>query len=156
MRRSPIQKNPKGSITEKRKFWNSVRVKFVKKTSLPNPVKSFGIVKCYSSSSPIPIKNHCNPATYNCEKIWSWSKRPKIILEIRKKTTFLSVSFPKLLPTAERRLTTKTLPTTKKVNRVIVFKSRPFSNILKYRDHWSDPPTILKTRFVWTLTEEIS
>ena len=35
---------------------NFVRRKFVKKTSMPNPVKSLGYIKCYSSSSPRLLK----------------------------------------------------------------------------------------------------
>ena len=33
---------------------NSIRLKFVKKTRLPNYVKNLGYIKCYSSSSPKP------------------------------------------------------------------------------------------------------
>ena len=91
----PIQNHPKLSITEKRRnkakylTWNSIRLKFVKKTSMPNPVKSLGYIKCHSSSSPRPVKSPSNSIRYNCDKISSWSRRPKTILEIRKKKTFL-------------------------------------------------------------------
>ena len=87
----PIQNHLKLSITEKRRnkakyqTWNSIRLKFVKKTSMQNPVKSLGYIKCHSSSSPRSVKNPSN----SMEKICSWSRRPKIILEIRKKATFL-------------------------------------------------------------------
>ena len=56
--RLSIQKHPKSPITEKRRnkakylTWNSIRLKFVKKTSMPNPAKSLGYIKCHSSSSP--------------------------------------------------------------------------------------------------------
>ena len=33
-----------------------MRLKFVKKTSIPNPVKSLACIKCYSSSSPTRVK----------------------------------------------------------------------------------------------------
>ena len=33
-----------------------MRLKFVKKTSLTNPVKNLGYFKCYSSSSPGQLK----------------------------------------------------------------------------------------------------
>ena len=33
-----------------------MRLKFVKKTSIPNPVKSLAYIKCYSSSSPTRVK----------------------------------------------------------------------------------------------------
>ena len=44
----------------------------------------------------------------------------------------------------------------KNTNRVVVFSSRPFSNIFKYRDHWWNLPTIRKTRLLQTLIEEFS
>ena len=65
--------------------WNSIKLKFVKKTSMPNSIESLGYIKCYSSSSPRPVKSPSNSIRYNCRKICSWSRRPKTILEIRKK-----------------------------------------------------------------------
>ena len=38
----------------------SIRVNFVKKTSIPNPVESLGYIKCYSLSSSRPIKSPSN------------------------------------------------------------------------------------------------
>ena len=38
----------------------------MKKTSLQNPVKSCGYIKCYSSSSLRPIKSPSNSIRYNC------------------------------------------------------------------------------------------
>ena len=58
---------------------------------MPNPVKSLGYIKCYSSSSPRPVKSPSNSIRYNCKKICSGSRRPKPILEIRKKAKFLWV-----------------------------------------------------------------
>ena len=58
-----IQNHSKLSITEKRQnktkylTWNSKRLKFAKKTRMPNTVKSLRYIKCYSSSSPKPLKN---------------------------------------------------------------------------------------------------
>ena len=60
---------------------NFARLKFVNKT---NPVKSLGYIKCYSSCSLRTIKNPSNSIRYNCQKICSWSRRPKTILEIKK------------------------------------------------------------------------
>ena len=37
--------------------WNSIKLKFVKNNSMPNPVKSLGYIKCHSSSSPKPVKS---------------------------------------------------------------------------------------------------
>ena len=48
--------------------WSSIRLKFVKKTSMSNPVKSLGYIKCYSLSSPRPVKSHSNSIKYNCQK----------------------------------------------------------------------------------------
>ena len=61
-----IQNDSKPSITKKRtnkaKYltWNSKRLKFVKKTSIPNPVKSLGYIKCHSSRSLRAVKSPSN------------------------------------------------------------------------------------------------
>ena len=68
--------------------WNSIRLKSVKKTSMPNAVKSLGYIKCHCWSSPKFVKSPTNSIRYNCEKVSSWLRRPKTILEI-KKATFL-------------------------------------------------------------------
>ena len=131
--RISIQNHPKPSsntekIRNKAKFltWNSIRLKFVKKTSvlnlfefstiascfnilssynhwslrqlymvtttvtkgMPNSVKTLGYIKCHSSS-PRPVKSPSNSIRHNCQKIFSWSRRPKTITEIRKKARFL-------------------------------------------------------------------
>ena len=92
-------------IKKKAKYltWNSVRLKFVKKTSKPNSVKSLGYIK-YSSNSPRPVTSFSNFIRYNFQKICSWSRRPKTILEIRKRSHFsrrstilLFISFSKTL-----------------------------------------------------------
>ena len=56
-----------------------------KKTSMPNTVKSLGYIKWYSLSSHRSIKSTSNCIRYNCQKICSWSRRPKTILEIKKR-----------------------------------------------------------------------
>ena len=73
-----------GLLYAKNTFVVEVTFKSVKRTSMPNPVK------CYSSSSPRPVKSPSNFVRYNCQKIWSSSRRPKTVLEIRKNATFLS------------------------------------------------------------------
>ena len=116
--RLSIQNHSKPSITEKRRnkakylTWNFIRLKFVKKTSMPNPVKSLGYIKCHSSNSSRPVKSPRNSTRYNCNKIFSWLRRPKTILENRKRpyfsmssTLLLFTSFSKTLLTTERRLT---------------------------------------------------
>ena len=72
-----------GLLYAKNTFVVEVTFKSVKRTSMPNPVK------CYSSSSPRPVKSPSNFVRYNCQKIWSSSRRPKTMLEIRKNATFL-------------------------------------------------------------------
>ena len=44
----------------------------------------------------------------------------------------------------------------KRTNRMVVFSFRPFLNILKYRDHQWNLPTIWKTRLLQTFIEEFS
>ena len=107
---------PSRTITDKRRnktkylTWNSIRPKFVKKTNMSNSVKSLGYIKCYSSSSLRPVKSPSNPIRHNCWKICSWLRRPKTILEIRKKphfsgwsTILLFTSFTRTLLATERR-----------------------------------------------------
>ena len=78
---------------------------------MSNLVKSLGYMKCYSSSSPRPVRGPSNSISYNCQKICSRLRRPKIILKIRKKLTLLQVmnnpvtSFSQTLLTTERKLT---------------------------------------------------
>ena len=116
--RFSIQNHSKPSTTKKGRnntnylTWNLIRIKFVKKTSMPNSVESLGYIKCYSLSSPRPVKIPCNCIRHNCEKICSWLRRPKTIVEIRKKshlsrwsTIWLFTSFSKTLLATERRIT---------------------------------------------------
>ena len=155
--RLPIQNHLILSITEKRRnntkylTINSIRLKFVKKTSMPNPVKSLGYIKCYSSSSPRPVKSPSNSIRYNCHKICSWSRRPKTILETRKKATFLYRINNPIIYKFFKDFTYHRM----KTNRVIVFSCRPFPNILKYRDRW-DLPTIWKMTLLQTHIDEFS
>ena len=89
-----IQNHLKPSITErwriKAKYlkWDSISLKSVKKTNMLNPVENLGNIKCYSSNSPKPAKSSSNNIRYNCQKIHSWQRRRKTILEIRKKLHF--------------------------------------------------------------------
>ena len=80
----------------------------MKKTSISNPVKSLGYIKCYSSSSPRPVKSPSNSIRYNGKKVCSSSRRPKTILKSEKGPHFsrwLTIRFPKTLVTTEKRLT---------------------------------------------------
>ena len=72
------------------------------KSSMPNPVKSLGYIKCYRSNSHRSIKSNSNFIKYNCQKICSWSRRPKTIVKIRKKTALILGAvdlYPKFLNT---------------------------------------------------------
>ena len=112
----------------------------MKKTSMPNPAESLVYIKCNSSSSPRLIKSPSISIRYNCQKICSWSRRPKIILEIRKKARFSKRCTSLFFTSSSKDFTNHR----KKPNRDVVFSYGPFSNILKYRNHRRDPPTIKK------------
>ena len=77
-------------ITEERQnktkylIWNSIRLMFVKKISMPNSVISIGYIKSYSSRSCKPIKSPGNSIWHKCHKICYWSRKPKTILETKK------------------------------------------------------------------------
>ena len=129
----PIQSHLKLSTNKKRQnkakclTWNS-RLKLVKKTSMPKALsKVLGI-----SSATFQVvldlfkalnlfKTPSNTIRYNCQKICSWSRRLKIILEIRKNPTFLpwstSLLFTGFLDFTNHR---------KKINREVVFSCTPF------------------------------
>ena len=87
--------------------WNYTSLRFAKKASMTNPFKSLGYIKCYSSSSPRPVKSPSNSIRYNCHKIsWEdlkpyWKSRKKVI----SLGDQLFASFSKTLLTTERRLT---------------------------------------------------
>ena len=55
---------------------NFIRINFVKKTSMPNPVISLGYIKCSLSSSR-PVQIPSNSIWYNCQKIYSWLRKLK-------------------------------------------------------------------------------
>ena len=109
--------------------WNS-RLTFMKKTNMPQLVKSLGYTKCYSPGSPRPVKSSSNSIRYNCQKICSWSRRPKTILEIRTKATFFQVINNPIIYKFFKDFTNPRMNT----SRVVVFSCRPFPNILKYRE----------------------
>ena len=54
--------------------WNSIWIRFVKKASMSNTVKSLAYIKHYSLSSPRPVKCPCSSIRYNCQKICDWSR----------------------------------------------------------------------------------
>ena len=77
-----IQNNFKQSIAEKWKTmaknltWNSIRLAFVKKTCMPNPIKSFEYITCYNLNNLKPIKIPSNFIRNSCQKISkTWNQR---------------------------------------------------------------------------------
>ena len=137
-----IQNHLKPPITEKKNkakylIWNSVRCKFVKKTSMSNSVESLGYMMCYSLSNSRPVKNPCNSIRNKSQKISSWSRRPKTMLNRRKKASFLEVVINHIYNFFKDVTNYR-----KKTKMVIVFSIRPFPNILKYGDHQWDLLTI--------------
>ena len=52
---------------------NSISLKFVKKNSMPNSVKTFRYIKCYSSSSLRPVKNPSNSIIPCCNSLIGFS-----------------------------------------------------------------------------------
>ena len=106
----------------------------VKKTSMLNPVKSLGYIRCYSSSSPRPLKalTILSDTTVRTSAVDWEDLKPYWKSEIRLgssswSTILLFPSFFNDLPNHR-----------KETNRVRVFSRRPFPNSLKYRDHQWD------------------
>ena len=124
--RLPIHKYMKHFISKKRgnkaKYltWNYTRLNFVKKTSMQNAVKSLQYIKWSFVKSP------CNSTRYNCQEISSWLRRPKFMLEIKKKARFIYVINNPIIYKFFKDFTNQR----KKTNRAAVFSCRPFPNIL--------------------------
>ena len=126
MWRLPIQNYPKLFITEKGRnkakyvTWNFIKLS-LKKTSMSKLVKSIGYIKCYNSSNSKPVKSLSNSIGFNYQTICSWLRRPKTILEIGKKATFLLViNTPFIYKFCKDFNNHKT-----KTNRAVVFSCRP-------------------------------
>ena len=107
--------------------WNSIRLTFMKITSMLNHVKSREYIKCYSSGSPRPMKSPSNSIRYNCQKICSWFGRPKTMLETRKKVTLYWMINNSIIYKFFKDFTNHR----KKTNRAVVFNCWPFPNSLK-------------------------
>ena len=124
----PIKNHLMMPVTEKRgnktKYltWNSIRHSYVKATSMPNLVKNLSYIKCCSLSSPRHVKSSSNSISSNCQKICSWSRRPKTILGIWKKPHFSRCSI-RLWFTFQDFTNQR-----KKTNRALVFSCISFSN----------------------------
>ena len=90
-------------------------------------------------SYPKSVKSPSNSVRYSCEKICSWLRRPKTILEIRKKATFLYVINNPIIYKFFKNSTNHR----KKNNRVLVFSCRPLmkrsnnqENKTSYDTYW--------------------
>ena len=108
---------------------------------MPNPVKSIGYIKCYSSISCIAIKSL---TILSGQKICSWLRRRKTILEIGKKVLFLWVILNK---TTIYKFLKDLTNHRRKNNRVVVFCHTSCANILNNRDHQWDFPIFWKSSF---------
>ena len=107
---------------------------------MQNSVEDLGYIKCYIMSSPITNKSPSNSIKYNCQKIYSASRRPETLLQIREKSTFLEVIGNLIMSTffkdfSNDRKKTDSSNDRKKTDSVVHFTSRSLTNILKYRDH---------------------
>lgn len=106
-------------------IWNSIRLDLLKKTILPNPVQTLSYIKCYCSSSPKPVIYYHNYIRYNYQQIYSWTRWPETIQEIRYKTTFFKVIKPLVCKFLKNFTNNKT-----KTYLALVFSHKPLHNIL--------------------------
>ena len=90
---------------------------------MPNPIETLRYIKCHCYISSLrPIKSPSKSIRYNCQKIWSWSRRPETTMEIRKEATSLVVFNNSIIKITIHSWTS---------NRAVVFSSRippPFLN----------------------------
>ena len=156
----PIQNQSKLSIAKKRRnkprylMWNSIRLKFVKKI-FQTLSKALDVSSATAQVAPDMLKAPAilsdtivRGSAVNQEDLkpyWKSDKRP-----------YFSRWSRILLSTIIYKVFKDFTNHRKKTNRAAVFSCRPFSNILKYRDHWWDLPTIWKTRLLQTHIEEFS
>ena len=100
----------------------------MKKTVMPNFIKSLGYIKCYSSSSPRPVKNPRNfintavrKSAVDREDLTPYWKSEKDHISQGDQQSFYLQVFKDF--TNHR----------KRTNRTVVFSYRPFPNVLKYK-----------------------
>ena len=121
IRRFLIRNSLKPPITKKlideteHTTWFSIKLDFVRKTSVLNPVKSLQYISPRTVISP----NNC--IRYCCQKICCWTRRPKTIPEISTPIVYT------LLKDFTNNI--------KKTNRAVIFSHRHGPTILNYRDH---------------------
>ena len=115
----------------------------MKKTCIPNPVESLGIIMYYSSCSHRLAKKLGGSIWYNCQTILSWFRRHEAITETRKKRSRTSRKSKILIFTIFSDFTNHW----KITNRSIVLSHKPLPNFLKFTDRRQNVPTFSKTRF---------
>ena len=128
-----MQNYSKPSIIKKRQnkakylTQNSIRLTFIKKTSMSNPVKSLGYVKCYRLSRSIPVKSSSSSILSDLTvRRSAVDQKIKTVLEIRIKTTFIQVIKKPIIYKLFKDFSEKG----KNTNRVVVFSCTSFPNIL--------------------------
>ena len=148
---------PPEAITEKERnkvkylTWNFIRLKFGKNSSIQSLLKVLNISSAKARVA-WPDTSPSNSIGHNCQKICSWSRRSKTILENRKKVTFIYVVNNPIIYKFFKDFTNRK----KKSNRVVVFSSKPFPTFLRYRDHWWNLLTIWKNKIFQIDIEEFS
>ena len=98
-----------------------LRLKFVKKISMWNPVRSLGYIKCCGSCSPRPVRSPCNSTWYNFWKTCSYQD-VKPYWKSGKRPNFFRGSTVVLFHQHYYH---------HQINRVVDFSQRPFPNMLK-------------------------
>ena len=139
MWRLSIQKHLKSSIAEKRRnkaiylTWNSIRRKFAKKTSMPNPVENLDISRATIRVAPDLLKalsilsdTTVRRSPVDTEDLKPYWKSEKSHISLSDQQSYYLQAFQRLPSTVNHR---------KKTNRTVVFSCRPFSNTLTNRNH---------------------
>ena len=111
------------------------RVKFVKKTSMSNPVKSLRHIMSYSSSSTRPVKTLSILSDTTVRRFtvdWEnlkpyWKSQERAHFSWRSGTLLFTTFIFHFLQDFTKHK--------KETNRVVFFSCRPLPNILKYRNH---------------------
>ena len=81
---------------------HSIRLMFVKKTSMPNHLESFGNINCYSSSSPRLIKSLSNSIRHICFKDFTnHRKETNRAVHLSVHLPFSCLPFPNILKHSE-------------------------------------------------------
>ena len=134
-------------------------LKFVKKTSMPNPIKKASdiswVVPDLLKALATLLDTTVIRSVVDQEDIkpyWKSEKRLyKNVTFFLISSTVLGINNPIIYKFFKDFTNHK-----KKTNRVVLFSCRPFLNIFKYRDHQWNLPTIWKTRLLQMLTGEFS